>query len=59
METHIDCSKMWHSQDLKCNWFLSKSIKNKLDRQTIVFVLATDHNKYKQESNYNISFTRS
>ena len=36
-------SKTWHSQDLKYNWCLAKSIKNKLDRQTVVFILAVDH----------------
>ena len=30
--------------------FLCKSVKNKLDEQTVVFILAVDPDKYKKES---------
>ena len=31
-------------------WCLSESVKNKLDEQAVVFILAADQDKYKKKS---------
>ena len=43
-------------------WCLSKSIENQLDEQTVVFIVAVNHDKYRKESIaefYDVFFARS
>ena len=41
---------MLEHQQLKDMAFICKSVENKLDEQTVVFIVVVNQNKYKKES---------